>query len=105
MRYITFVLAALMILATTASAYVQPGHLPQKQPQSAKTQVKAPEDGDGAPIGDTSDRDPGTGAHHRAPGDRPQGKGPTNPVPEPGTMMLASLGLIALGAAVRGRRR
>lgn len=30
---------------------------------------------------------------------------PARPVPEPGTMALASMGLIALGAAVRGRRK
>jgi hypothetical protein len=30
---------------------------------------------------------------------------PARPVPEPGTMALASMGLIALGAAARGRRR
>jgi hypothetical protein len=30
---------------------------------------------------------------------------PAKPVPEPGTMALASMGLIALGAAARGRRK
>ena len=30
---------------------------------------------------------------------------PGHPVPEPGTMALASMGLIALGAAARGRRK
>ena len=29
---------------------------------------------------------------------------PVQPVPEPGTMALASMGLIALGAAIRKRR-
>jgi PEP-CTERM motif len=37
---------------------------------------------------------------HRGGGDDP----PVAPVPEPGTMALASMGLIALGAAVRKRR-
>ncbi len=31
--------------------------------------------------------------------------GPARPIPEPGTMALASMGLIALGAAARGRRK
>lgn len=30
---------------------------------------------------------------------------PARPVPEPGTMALASMGLIALGAALRGRHK
>lgn len=33
------------------------------------------------------------------------GDNPARPVPEPGTMALASMGLIALGAAARGRRK
>jgi hypothetical protein len=33
-----------------------------------------------------------------------RGEGPTAPIPEPGTLTLASLGLLAIGAAMRKRR-
>lgn len=43
--------------------------------------------------------------HMAPPADsEPLGDQPTRPVPEPGTMVLASMGLMALGAAARKRR-
>jgi hypothetical protein len=36
--------------------------------------------------------------------DGPNGENPTRPVPEPGTMAMASMGLLALGAAIKKKR-
>ena len=98
-------LAAMMLVASAALAYVQPGHLPQT-PTNTTTPVIG-DDQNAAPLPNvvndptvSFDRRGGRGGHHPPRGDRP-----TNPVPEPGTMMLASMGLIALGVSLRRRHR
>jgi len=102
MKRIALALAALTLAATTAMAYVQPGQLPQAH--SKPSPIFTPVDGgDRGLLPGANTTDPVRGINHPVPDTRPGG-GATNPVPEPGTMMLASMGLIALGAAVKRRR-
>jgi len=97
MKKLLLTLAALVVIAAPSYAYVQSGNLPKNTAQR------------GIPIAaDGGLQDVGIGA--LAPPDgspvEPFGDQPpvTHPVPEPATMVLASMGLIALGAAGRKRR-
>ena len=92
MKCLALVLAASTLMAGAASAYIQPGQLPQTNTQTTGSQNLQSKD----------DQDPGRGANGPTRGTEPA-PGPTNPVPEPGTLMLASMGLIALGATLRRR--
>ena len=93
MKKLLLTLAALIVIAAPSYAYVQSGNMPSKP----------------APIsedGGVGIEDVGVGAL-TPPGATPieplGEQPPTHPVPEPATMVLASMGLLALGAA--GRKR
>lgn len=94
MKRTLLILVALLLAASVAHAYVQAGHLPKTQkPSTAQS--------------NTESTDPVIGANSPAPPAEPDPANaePVRPVPEPGTMALASMGLIALGAAARWSRR
>ena len=97
MKKAVLILGALMVLSAPVFAYVQPGSL------AGTTKVR---DGGRAPKqqSDGSGRD-GTLMDTEIPvAVEPVTDGTVKPVPEPATMALASMGLLAVGAALRKRR-
>jgi hypothetical protein len=107
MKKLLLSLVLLAVLAAPSFAYVQSGHLLQGQQSTSDHQARAQHgsrwlDGE---IGGSSN---GIGINGvplpTPPVGNPIGDDATRPIPEPGTMVLASLGLLALGVS-RARRR
>ena len=96
MKKLVLCLICLSMVALPAYAYIQTGHLPQHQ-----TQLDANGNGesrdDVAAGGDNGGLRPGVEAE-------PVPVAATRPVPEPGTLALISMGLVALGASSHRRR-
>ena len=99
MRKAVIILGALMVLGAPVFAYVQPGSL------AGTTKVKG---GGPAPK---EQSDGSTGSEGAGPmyteipvTVEPVTDGTVKPVPEPATMAMASMGLLAVGAALRKRR-
>ena len=98
MKKVVLVLGALMVLAAPVFAYVQPGSL------GSNTKIK---DGPGKVAKEQSD-----GGGNSTESDyrdipvtvEPVSDEAVKPVPEPATMAMASMGLLAVGAALRKRR-
>ena len=99
MKKMLLTLAALIVIAAPSFAYVQSGNLPSR-PAPAGSLPDADNGGIGMEnVGVGALTPPGSTPIEPL-GDQP----PTRPVPEPATMVLASMGLLALGAAGRKRR-
>ena len=94
MKKLLLVVSLLALLAAPSFAYVQSGQvLPNTGGQGIDMQARSRKWIDGA-----------VDAPQITPLVTPAVDGPTRPIPEPGTMVLASLGLLALGVS-RAKRR
>jgi len=89
-------LVLMALAATPAFAYVQPGTFVG----SDKSMGLLPP----SPISLNDVSDPPGVTGIIAPSESPVTDGASAPVPEPGTMAMASMGLMALGATLRRRR-
>jgi hypothetical protein len=99
LKKVVLVLGALMVLAAPVCAYVQPGSLgsPAILKEGAGKVPKEQSDGAGSGLSQPDYRDIPVTVE-------PVSDEAVKPVPEPATMAMASMGLLAVGAALRKRR-
>jgi hypothetical protein len=102
MKKLLLSLVLLAVLAAPSFAYVQSGHLLQGQQSTSQGRSGHGSRWLDGEIG-TGGGSPGIGITG-GPVGAPISDDATRPIPEPGTMVLASLGLLALGVS-RARRR
>jgi PEP-CTERM motif-containing protein len=99
MTKVFLVAGLLLLMAAPLNAHVRPGSIPGsgKTTESYKSKDPREDPGDFEDEGNGNDGDQG---------DEGQGEGenPSQPVPEPGTMALGAMGMMALGAAIRKHR-
>lgn len=93
MKKLLLTVSLLALLAAPSFAYVQSGVPSTPSSQGYDTQARARKWIDGP-----------TDSPNIVPLVTPAVDGPARPIPEPGTMVLASLGLLALGVS-RAKRR
>jgi hypothetical protein len=110
----TILVAVACLLGTLPCyGYVQPGALPDArakaqpaEPSSAHEPQSSPHAGATTPRADRVPLGRADGSVDRVPVEvaPDETTGPSQPVPEPSVMLLTSMGLMALGVAMRRRR-